>query len=517
MNNSDSSFTGSRESKHEPWAADWRKNPALPLLRKPPPAEFPVNALPDLIRNAVSQVYVEVQAPLPLVATSALSVVSIANQSHIDVARDERLCGSVALFFLAIAESGDRKTTADKRFSAPLYEWERQRANDEKPSKDEYEALLESWNVQQSAIKEQIKKATKEKNADELQELNGRLIELGTSRPTEPIQQRMIVQDATVEALRSRFAKFPSLAILSNEAGIIFGGHAMNAESISRNMGSLNVYWDGGPLLDDRMGRDSFRLDVVRLTVSLMVQPKVLQDFQQKTNGIGRSIGWDARFLVCAPDSMMGERWYSEPKLADNSLAQFHARIREIMNCPVSIDTESNTLMLAPLALSADAKALWVAFHDDVELLLGYGGSYHSIRDIAAKIAENAARIAANLQWFVKPRVSTCVEKWAMQAGVEIAMYYLTEHRRLNGDVAVPPAVANAIELEQFVAEQLIHREAKFYNVRQVLLSGPSCVRKKESRDEALEVLSDHNRAHVEKVGNHKLLFLHPDVLNAYR
>jgi putative DNA primase/helicase len=214
----------------------------------------------------------------------------------------------------------------------------------------------------------------------------------------------------------------------------------------------------------------------------------------------------------------MGERIYKPPRLGDTSLSEFHKRIREIMEQPVGIDVETQQLMLASLPLDAAAKKAWIEYHDMVEQLLAYGADYHSIRDIASKIAENAARIAACLQWFMKLR-STCVEEWAMLAGIEIAKYYLAEHRRLNGDLAAPPAVESAIELEQFLAKQMLDRETNRYDLAQICRFGPSCVRKSADRDEALEVLKELNRAHVEKIGQSekRMVFLHPDVLKAHR
>ena len=47
------------------------------------------------------------------------------------------------------------------------------------------------------------------------------------------------------------------------------------------------------------------------------------------------------------------------------------------------------------LDLSPAAHAAWVRLHDLVEGGLGTGGAYQTVRDVAAKAAENAARLAA--------------------------------------------------------------------------------------------------------------------------
>jgi putative DNA primase/helicase len=63
--------------------------------------------------DAVEEVSRYVQAPLPLVASSALASVSLATQAHVDAQRDEKLQGPTSLYMLTIAASGERKSTCD--------------------------------------------------------------------------------------------------------------------------------------------------------------------------------------------------------------------------------------------------------------------------------------------------------------------------------------------------------------------------------------------------------------------
>jgi len=55
-----------------------------------------------------------VQAPVEMVASSALSVASLAAQSLADVRRSVTLTGPCSLYYLTVAESGDRKSTVDR-------------------------------------------------------------------------------------------------------------------------------------------------------------------------------------------------------------------------------------------------------------------------------------------------------------------------------------------------------------------------------------------------------------------
>ncbi len=60
--------------------------------------EFPLSALPPLIRDAVIEAQQITQAPLGLVAASAPGAVSLVCQNLIDVCRLNTLRGPVSLF-----------------------------------------------------------------------------------------------------------------------------------------------------------------------------------------------------------------------------------------------------------------------------------------------------------------------------------------------------------------------------------------------------------------------------------
>lgn len=93
------------------------------------PEPYPLDALPAMIRQAVIEVNSFVKAPAALTATCALSAISLAIQSKVDIERIEGLTGPVALFLLSIAESGERKTTVDGYFMRPFWDYQQQEAN----------------------------------------------------------------------------------------------------------------------------------------------------------------------------------------------------------------------------------------------------------------------------------------------------------------------------------------------------------------------------------------------------
>ena len=99
---------------------------------------FPVNAFPQIIRNAIYEVEQHTQAPQGLIAASALGVISLACQNRIDVCRLTNLRSPVSLYLLTLAESGERKSTVDKMLMKPLYQLEEELF-------DKYTHALNTW------------------------------------------------------------------------------------------------------------------------------------------------------------------------------------------------------------------------------------------------------------------------------------------------------------------------------------------------------------------------------------
>ena len=104
-----------------------------PLVAQNEPAPYPIDSLPDPIRHAVEEVQAFVQAPIEMVAASALTALSIAGQQVADVRRANTLCGPLSLFFLSVAESGERKSTIDGYFVNAIREYERGSARRRSP------------------------------------------------------------------------------------------------------------------------------------------------------------------------------------------------------------------------------------------------------------------------------------------------------------------------------------------------------------------------------------------------
>jgi len=468
---------------------------------------YPTDALPPLLRDAVLEAQAFVQAPVALVACSALSALSVAAQGLANVRRDHQLVGPVSLYLLAVAESGERKTTCDRIFGAALRDWERDRARACAPDIAAHEATLATSEAKRAGLLEAIKRKRRDMldTAEEetaLQELVAQALPAATL-------PRLLYADATPEALSHSLATgWPSAAVLSAEAGAVFGAHGMGYETILRNLALLNVLWDGGEIAVDRRSKSSFQLRDRRLTFGVMVQPEALRGFIARAGALPRGTGFLARFLIAWPESTQGQRSYQPAPAVMPAVEGFNMRIRALLDTPLTTDALGG---LAPTALdmSPSAHAAWVHAHDTIERELAGGGSYAPIRDVAAKAAENIARMAALFHLLDHDAAGT-IGRACVDSAARIVVWHLQEAHRLLGDLDAPPVLAAATRFDAWLLSEANRTGDGRIPTTRVYRYGPGCVRDNKDLKEALALLAEHGRARLEVEGRRRLVVVNP-------
>jgi Protein of unknown function (DUF3987) len=500
----DSKKASSGQADNDPWP-----DPIPIFAEHEKPEPYPIDALPPIIRAAVEAYQAFGQQPIELVACSALSAASLACQALADVDRDGNLLGPCSLSFIIVAKSGERKTACDRRMRRALERWQDAKQQEQAPVIKAAKRQLEIWQTQHDGILAKIKRlsgSTKPDDEIERKTLVSKLILLDADRPIQPQEIILFHEDATPEKLAGVLAtSWPSASLWSDEAGLVVGSHAMSEESAMRFLGLLNRLWDGGTFRRERETRSSAYVRGRRFTVALMLQPGVLGRLTVAGDGIARGIGALARFLMTWPSSTIGARAYCAGNLDDPALLAFDARLRRLLEMPLPLD-EDGGLRPPALRLSPAAFEVWRALHDDVERELGRRGEFSELTDFGAKAAEHAARIACVLHVFEHGSVAGEIGPEMMLAGAQIAIWHLSEARRVFAIVGHAGEAADA----QALLEWLQDHHAP--SLRDVLRLGPYRLRDKKCRDGAIARLVEHGLVRVEKHGEAERIALNPKV-----
>ncbi len=481
-----------------------------PLAAKVAAEPYPIDALPGITRAAVQEVAGFVKAPIAMVASSALAALSLAAQAHIDIKRAERLHGPVGIFSMTIADSGERKSTCDGFFSSAIRQYQEEQAEALKPAIKEYQAAIAAWEAERDGILSAIKGAGKSNKSTD--KLKADLRELEHDKPEPPRVPRLLLGDETPENLAWGLAKhWPSAGVVSAEAGIVFGAHGMGKDSVMRNLGLLNVLWDGGSHSVGRRTSESFTVKGARLTVALQIQEMTLRSFFERSGGLARGTGFLARFLIAWPESTQGYRPFTEAPEHWTHLAAFHRRIADILANPVPID-EDGTLSPAVMMLTPDAKAAWVQYHDAIESELASGGELYDVRDVASKSADNAARLAALFQIF-EHGMGGAVGLDCFVSASRIAAWHLNEARRFFGELALPAELADAARLDNWLIEYCRRERKNLVPIAKLQQGGPGGLRSKVAIEAAIRELEDASRARLLRDGKRRLVAVNPALL----
>jgi hypothetical protein len=452
----------------------------LPLAPQMPAAQrYPLAALRPLLSGAAASIAAKCQCAPALSAQAVLAVASLATQRPADVRLPYGQTRPLSLFFVTIAASGDRKSTADIEALIPVRMHERNLRHD-------YERDYRAWKVSHAAWGAQQRKIENARGLDRL----GREAELSAlgPAPIEPVRPLLTAPEPTVEALAKHWPVLPgALGLFSPEGGQMTGGHGFGPDHRLKTAAALSVLWDGSGIRRLRAGDGIADLPGRRLALHLMVQPDAAAAFLSEQ--ILRDQGLLSRLLIAAPETLAGSRNWREPANDLNGpMKRYIAVVLDLLECPAPAANQAgNELTPRALDLGAEAKAAWVAFHDRIEAAMAQDGALEGLRDVAGKAAENAARVAGVLTIVERPEAST-IEAEAMVAGCELMTWYLSEALRLSGVHRQPPNLRDAIKLLDWLQ---VKGKAEITR-SEVMQFGPVHLRQKAEADAALTALEEH-------------------------
>lgn len=452
-----------------------------PLLREVPPgALYPVHALGPL-RAPVEEVRAMTQAPVAIPAQSALSIASLAVQGFADV---ETLGGTrpTSLYSLTIAQSGERKSSCDGPFLAPLRAFEREQAQGRRDDLASWANVHPLWKGERERILAEAKqgKGTKREAA------RADLTALGPE-PSPPPSSERTVTEPTFEGLTRLFAEGqPSLGIFSDEGGQFLGGHAMSSENRTKTLAALNKLWQGDPIQRTRAGDGAVTLYGRRLAVHLLVQPTVAREFMADPKATGT--GFLPRFLITEPPSAIGTRLSASAGHGGAALGKFGDRLREVLDTPLPMEPQTRDLSPRLLPLAPQARALLERFADAIEAAQAPQGDLAQVTGYASKSAEQAARIAGVLTLWSNLHAPV-VQSDTMADAITLAQFYLSEAARLADAATISVETARAEALRRWLIETWPHPDV---TTREVVQSGPGSLRETKAARTVIQVLEQH-------------------------
>jgi hypothetical protein len=450
-------------------------------MRELPPADvYPVAALGDLLASAAHAIHDKIRAPLAICGQSVLAASTLAVQARANVVLPTGHPRPLSSYLITIAATGERKSAVDQEALWPLRKREALLREVYGADALVHRNDMEAWeNARAVAIK-----AAKGDRARIRQSLDA----LGPAPPP-PLEPVLTCSEPTYEGMCKLLAVGqPSIGVFAAEGGQFIGGHGMSDDAKLRTAAGLSSLWDGDPIKRVRATDGVTVLPGRRVALHLLAQPDVAAIWLADRMLIAQ--GLLSRMLVTAPEPASGTRMWREPAPeSDAAIKRYGAQLLDILERALPLAPQTrNELAPRTLSLSADARRLWVAFADHVEVRLGVGGELEPVRGLANKLPEHAARIAAVLA-LIGDIEADDVGANNIEAGIALAQHYAAEAMRLYGANRVSGQIRDA---QQLLTWLLTVWQKPRVSLPDIYRRGPNAIREKEHAQRAVTILADH-------------------------
>ncbi|MCE9556747.1 MAG: DUF3987 domain-containing protein [Planctomycetes bacterium] len=402
---------------------------AAPVIETPTPeaiepaAEwrpFPVEVLPEPWRSFVIAAAKAIGCDASYVALPLLVVLAaaIGNTRRMQLKRGWYV--PAILWGVIVGESGTAKTPAFRLVLKPVRERQRKALERHAEAMRLHGGLLQVFEANQKAWQAQQRKAGEHEPPPE--------------KPAEPISERCIVSDTTVEALAP--------ILLANPRGLLLARDELNGW-----LGSFDRYASGGKGADsahylsmyggesivvDRKKGEPKTIFVPHAAMSIIggIQPGVLHRALGQEH---RESGLAARLLLAFPPRQP-KRW-TEADIDPEA----EAEIAELLDRLFALQpTENDTGELLPaiVKLTPEAKAVWLDYHarhnaEQVELAGELSAAWSKLEEAAARLA----LVCYLAKWAAAgdAATATTLDAESMTAGVTLAEWFKHEAKRAYG------------------------------------------------------------------------------------
>lgn len=457
----------------------------LPACGSPFPRCTPL----PLLGAAIDETQNNIQAPLPLILFSALTAISVSIQGLFDVRKPNGQYVPVSLMLLTIANSGERKSTAENIFLAPVREVQEEYGVAYQSKINEWGTKCKIWEAKNKAILRSIGKLMLSGKCAQESELL--LFEHGDSRPDKPKQFKILYDDSTPEALfLGLHQNLPTAGLISSEGGGVLNGRALN------DLPKQNSIWSGDSITVDRRTTESYELNGARLTVSIMAQESAFRDYIKRLGEKSRGSGLWARYLVCYPMSTQGSRLIKNGTASWEHCSAFSDRLKVIVRQNAALLDSTVNHQRQTVQFSPEASERWLDIFNAIESAINKGGRFEGFGDHASKLADNISRVAALFHLF--EGFDGDVSLQTLEFAVELCLWCSDEFKRI---FAIPKQEEiDAVQLNIWF-DRYRSKGLDYVYKNDVLQRGPNKLREKERLDRALSVLRDQGKIDFSRSG----------------
>lgn len=441
----------------------------VPLNRMEGPA-FPVDAMPDPLRELVEAICEEMQVTAELVVPTLLSVISAAVCGKYEV-RFEHVGlwkEPVHIMTMPIAPPASRKSPVISVLLKPVQDYEFEVQPAQRYALAQWESRLrileKSLSGAESAAIKSMEKGSSisDSEARRMEAVDA----LETHRFQKPRVEQIVADDATPEAIKSlMFDNLGAISAISAESSLLSNTVGGRYSGGDPNLDVLKNGHAGDEIRVNRKGRGAEIVKRACLTVCVMVQPSVLTELGAAKGFIGEGVA--ARFLPSFSPDILGSRRIDVQSVPSYLLSDYSDVITRLLKRQPAV--KDRVYSPWALLLSAEAAAKFREYRHWHERNMAPTGIYAAFREWAGKQEGAVLRIAGLLHAYQHTEPETIdISADAIDRAIRICDYFAAHasvmYRMLSqqrGDEPAQALLTAMLELGTRFTKRDLHRRVR--------------------------------------------------------
>ncbi|WP_168170757.1 YfjI family protein [Rhodanobacter sp. C01] len=379
-----------------------------------------IDALPPVLSELVRQRSASRIFSYEMVLTTALLAMSAACMSRAVVEHHDGMVSPLMVYGIIVAESSIGKSPVfDELFKEILRHDKFGNLALDLATK-RFARAMEYWKIKDNVLKNAIVKAMQLGEPDDHFCSDREAHE--ENKPEEPLRRICMIQGmSSVAFMKAMNGKRNRVILAHAEAKSIFDSEMMELIDL------FCTFWDGKNSSSYESAVAKYVIDNPYLAILFVTQPIFFKQFIKRNRGAAAGSGFTARTLIAMATTT--------PIDSDVSLrawkvsSAYHDRMVEALT-EADIRFAANDVSQTILTLSPEAELLWDQEFKAIKREMEPGGRYVGIKPFAGKYMENATRIAGIFHFFFYSN-STIIQKETMRSAIDVAFFYLVEHKRI--------------------------------------------------------------------------------------
>ncbi|HIH1507404.1 TPA: DUF3987 domain-containing protein [Salmonella enterica] len=370
---------------------------------KNPSASYPIKSFPPVLENVITTLHEDTGFPAEMIGSTLLAAAALSLQPLVEITYPYRGRPiSCSLYMMILAKSGKGKSPVRDLIMKPFDDFADEMDDEFQGRHAQYLRDHHIWKLELKNLEKSLKR---ERNKSEIKESINKHLE---EEPNQPQRMSVFIDDATPASLIKDLGIYPCSGLILDEAITFFKGH------LKQNIGLLNKSWNSEGYDLNRVGNGDASVKMrinPYLTILLMIQPDVFDEYIEVSGKIADGSGFLPRFMYTCIDELteFGDN-KNRTGASDQALDMLSEKIGEWLkkqkeNFYIFTSKEGgrNATTKQAMYLSDAAISCWEAECKELNKYTTPGEEAEHISEHITKAEINILKVAAIIKKFNNP------------------------------------------------------------------------------------------------------------------